>query len=66
MNLKLLALATVLAIPAAAQQLQVPAVPGLPPAARQAAESIDPEHITGPRTLSLTGFVRRSRPRYSR
>jgi Zn-dependent M28 family amino/carboxypeptidase len=45
MNLKLLALATVLAIPAAAQQLQVPAVPGLPPAARQAAESIDPEHM---------------------
>jgi Zn-dependent M28 family amino/carboxypeptidase len=45
MNLRLLALATVLAIPAAAQQLTVPAVPGLPPAARQAAESINPEHM---------------------
>jgi Zn-dependent M28 family amino/carboxypeptidase len=45
MNPKLIALTALLAIPAAAQQLPVPAVPGLPPAARQAAESIDPEHM---------------------
>ena len=45
MNAKLLALASALTIPAAAQQPPVPAVPGLPPAARQAAESIDPEHM---------------------
>jgi Zn-dependent M28 family amino/carboxypeptidase len=45
MNPKLIALTAALAIPAAAQQLPVPAVPGLPPAARQAAESIDPEHM---------------------
>jgi Zn-dependent M28 family amino/carboxypeptidase len=45
MNPKLIALTAALAIPAAAQQLPVPAVPGLPPAARQAAESIDSEHM---------------------
>jgi Zn-dependent M28 family amino/carboxypeptidase len=45
MNPKLIALTALLAIPAAAQQLPVPSVPGLPPAARQAAESIDPEHM---------------------
>ncbi|WP_058187979.1 M28 family peptidase [Terracidiphilus gabretensis] len=45
MNLRLIALATVLTIPAAAQQLTVPAVSGLPPAAHQAAESINPEHM---------------------
>jgi Zn-dependent M28 family amino/carboxypeptidase len=45
MNLRLLAFIAALAIPAAAQQLPVPAVTGLPAAARQAAESIDPEHM---------------------
>jgi Zn-dependent M28 family amino/carboxypeptidase len=45
MNAKLLVLTVALTIPAAAQQLPVPAVSGLPPAARQAAESIDPEHM---------------------
>ena len=45
MNLRLIALATVLAIPAAAQQLTVPAVSGLPSAAHQAAESINSEHM---------------------
>src|ERR1700743_3010219 len=45
MNLRLFACIAALAIPVAAQQLPVPAVSGLPPAARQAAESIDPEHM---------------------
>jgi Zn-dependent M28 family amino/carboxypeptidase len=45
MYAKLLVLTAALVIPAAAQQLTVPTVPGLPPAARQAAESINPEHM---------------------
>ncbi len=45
MYAKLLALAAAFVASAAAQQLPVPAIAGLPPAARQAAESIDPEHM---------------------
>jgi Zn-dependent M28 family amino/carboxypeptidase len=37
--------AAALAVTASAQQLSVPAIAGLPPAARAAAESINPEHM---------------------
>ena len=45
MTSRLFILAAALTLSAAAQQPPVPAIPGLPPAARQAAESINAEHM---------------------